>query len=389
MLQQHTDRRTFITRLAWASAAVRGIDFDFSPSLAAEESELSISTPVPFQVVQRTGFDPLQGHEHGKKNPRLGEGKITILGFVPENFPARFEYRVATWADALGESGEWRTLEVHRNNFHFEAQAKVPAGGWYRLEVRGHVSEKKTIQQAIEPIGVGEVFLIAGQSYAAGANDELLRIDEESGRTASFDLSNKSWRIAHDPQPAVGDGGTIWPALGNLLVPLLRTPVGFANAAAGGTASRQWLPGEPLFDHLVKMAQAVGGFRAVLWQQGESDVIEKTSTQQYVENLVKIRAAFAERTGSRAPWLLAKSTLHPTVYNDPAGEQRIRSAIDQLVTKPGFLPGPDTDILGGENRGGPNTRRHFSGIGQRRAAQLWFAAIWQELMRPHEDRAAR
>ena len=231
---------------------------------------------------------------------------------------------------------------------------------------------------------MGEVFLIAGQSYAAGANDELLRVDEAWGRVAAFDLSNNSWRVAHDPQPAVGDGGTIWPALGDLLVPLLRTPVGFANAAVGGTSSRQWLPGEPLFENLVKMAKGVGAFRALLWQQGESDVIEKTSTQQYVDNLVKIRTIFEQQTGSKAPWLLAKSTLHPTVYNDPVGEQRIRTAIDQLVTLPGFRPGPDTDILGGENRGGPTTRRHFSGIGQRRAAQLWLASIWQELMHPTE-----
>lgn len=171
-------------------------------------------------------------------------------------------------------------------------------------------------------------------------------------------------------------------------MPLLRTPVGFANAAAGGTSSRQWLPDEPLFKNLIKVAQAVGGFRAVLWQQGESDVIEKTSTERYVANLRTIRAAFQQQTGNRAPWLLAKSTLHPTVYNDPVGEQRIRTAIEQLQMIPGFRPGPDTDLLGGENRGGPNTRRHFSGISQRRAAQLWFASVWQELTRPTNAAAA-
>jgi hypothetical protein len=30
-------------------------------------------------------------------------------------------------------------------------------------------------------------------------------------------------------------------------------------------------------------------------------------------------------------WLLAKSTLHPTVYNDPEAEGRIRSAIEASV----------------------------------------------------------
>jgi hypothetical protein len=73
--------------------------------------------------------------------------------------------------------------------------------------------------------------------------------------------------------------------------------------------------------------------------------------------------------------------LHPTVYNDPEGEARIRTAIDELCQQPGFRPGPDTDLLTGENRGGLGTRRHFSGIGQRRAGQMWFAAIWGELAR--------
>jgi hypothetical protein len=95
-----------------------------------------------------------------------------------------------------------------------------------------------------------------------------------------------------------------------------------------------------------------------------------------------IREALEKEWGFSPPWLLAKSTLHPTVYINPKHEGQIRAAIDQLWTTPGFRQGPDTDILGGANRGGPNTRQHFSGIGQRRAASLWFAAIWQELNNP-------
>jgi hypothetical protein len=120
----------------------------------------------------------------------------------------------------------------------------------------------------------------------------------------------------------------------------------------------------------------------VLWQQGESDVIEHRSTEYYVKNMKTIREALAKEWGFDPPWLLAKSTLHPTVYNDAAAEGRIRAAIDQLCTLPGFRPGPDTDILAGDNRGGLGTRRHFSGIGQRRAGLMWFAAIWHELNRP-------
>ena len=159
----------------------------------------------------------------------------------------------------------------------------------------------------------------------------------------------------------------------------LRVPIGFANVAVGGTSSMQWMPEEKLHPRLVQTGKTLGRFRAVLWQQGESDVIAKTTATKYFENLKTIRETAAKAWGFEPPWLLAKSTLHPTVYNNPEGEGRIRSAIDELVKLPGFRPGPDTDTLTGENRGDAKSRRHFSGIGQRRAAEMWFAVLKREL----------
>lgn len=128
--------------------------------------------------------------------------------------------------------------------------------------------------------------------------------------------------------------------------------------------------------------RAAGRFRFVLWQQGESDVIENIPTATYVERLQSIRDGLTKEWGFGPTWLLAKSTLHPTVYNKPVEEARIREAIDQLWKLPGFAPGPDTDILAGENRGDVKSRRHFSPIGQRRAGLMWFASVWAAL---HEE----
>jgi hypothetical protein len=228
---------------------------------------------------------------------------------------------------------------------------------------------------------VGEVFLIAGQSYAAGWNDELTRVEDPAGRVVAYDPRLKSWRIAHDPQPCDGRGGTIWPPMANALLPIVRVPIGLVNVAVGATASRQWMPKERLFENLATAGSDLGRFRAVLWQQGESDVIEKINAATYVDRLITIRQAAAKRWGFEPPWLLAKSTLHPTVYSDPVHEGQIREAIERLWRLPGFRPGPDTDILGGENRGGRESLRHFSPIGQRRAGLLWFAAVWNELNR--------
>jgi hypothetical protein len=124
----------------------------------------------------------------------------------------------------------------------------------------------------------------------------------------------------------------------------------------------------------------MGRFRAVLCQQGESDVIEKTTAARYVKNLTTIHKTLAKEWGFDPVWLPAKSTLHPAAYNNPDGEQVIRNAIDELWRHEGFFPGPDTDILGGENRSVLLSQgRHFTALGQRRAALMWFASVWELL----------
>ncbi len=140
----------------------------------------------------------------------------------------------------------------------------------------------------------------------------------------------------------------------------MNVPIGLANVAWGGTSSDQWLPAGELHQRLVDAGKKLGRFRAVLWQQGESDVIGKTPIEKYVANLTAIRQSAADAWGKSPRWLLAKSTLHPTVYNDNAGETRIRHAIDELTKLPGFAPGPDTDLLDGDRRGPIDSRRHFT-----------------------------
>jgi lysophospholipase L1-like esterase len=129
----------------------------------------------------------------------------------------------------------------------------------------------------------------------------------------------------------------------------------------------------------VAAGKALGSFRAVLWQQGESDVIAKTTTTKYVANLRAIRSAAVDAWGLEVPWLLAKSTHHPTVYHDPDEEGRIRKAVDELAALPGFRPGPDTDALTGDSRGDMKSRRHFTGAGQRRAAESWVRVLKEHI----------
>ena len=359
---------------------------------AAEPVPGQILAPLPYQVVQREGYDPRRAGPHEPGGAVLGFADVPIEVDWPAGAltnSTMIEVRAEPLPGAFGSGSEWAVAVGELRDQKWSAKVRVPAGGWYRLGVRVRRGEEVVAMASVEPFGVGEVFVVAGQSYAVGANDELTKVDDPAGRVVAYHVVKRTWQVANDPQPNSGDGGTIWPATGNLLLPIAQVPIGFVNVAVGGTASRQWLPGEKLYENLAAAGKSIGRFRAVLWQQGESDVIEHRSTEYYVANLTKIRASLAEHWGFSPPWLLAKSTLHPTVYNDPEGEARIRTAIDELCKQPGFHPGPDTDVLAGENRGGAGTRQHFSGIGQKRAGQMWFAAIWQELSRAEQTRQAK
>lgn len=340
-------------------------------SVAQAETTLKLESPRPYQVVQRMGVAPGAGY-----------ARVVVRGESPIGAERdEWEYRVVTLAEPTPTSA-WAKLTPRREGSKFEATARVAAGGWYRLEVRCRVNDTAVAVGSVEPIGVGEVFVVAGQSYATNCNDERFKVTDPQSRVAAFDSAKETWGVANDPQPAPdgSDGGSIWPPLGDALAKELRVPIGFANVAVGATSSMQWMPNGNLHGRLVKAGQTLERFRAVLWQQGESDVIAKTSLEQYVANLTSIREAAAKAWSFEPPWLLAKSTLHPTVYNDAEGEGRIRSAIDELLKRPGFKAGPDTDSLKGENRGDAKSRRHFSAIGQRHAAEMWLAALRREVL---------
>lgn len=350
------------------------------PLLAADVAKVKITSPQPYEVVQREGFEAGNSHDHSYPgSPAIGYADVTVEGTVPEGIKGGWEFRIVPLKHAFGSAFDWALLDLEIEGDSFHGPAEVNAGGWYRLEIRCVDNGKTVAEGSVEPFGVGEVFVVAGQSYAAGANDELLKVTEPGQPVSAYDWKSKKWQVANDPQPHVGDGGTIWPALGDILAPMLRVPVGFVNVAVGGTSTRQWMPEGELHKNLVSAGINVGMFRAVLWQQGESDVIEKTPAETYIKNMTRIRESAARAWRFEPPWLLAKSTFHPTVYKDPEGEERIRSAIQQLWKRPHFAPGPDTDLLSGENRGDMNSRRHFTGIGQRRAAMLWFVSIWNEI----------
>src|SRR5262249_30593814 len=121
----------------------------------------------------------------------------------------------------------------------FQASISLPAGGWYRLEFRGTHDEKIVAETSLPHLGVGEVFVVAGQSNAGNYGSEVQQ--PKTGLVASFD--GKLWRPANDPQPgAGGKGGSFMPAFGDEMAKRFDVPIGVVPIAVGSTSVREWLP---------------------------------------------------------------------------------------------------------------------------------------------------
>lgn len=366
----------------------------FSLKLRAEETNsqppLQLSRPLDYQVHQRVS---------------RAEGTIIVAGSWDRDNGSSgvLEARLV----GAGLSRNWQKLaSINSGMTNFHAELKAPAGGWYRLETRVRQGNQIVAEMAIEHVGIGEVFVIAGQSNSANFGEE--RQQPQSGLVAA--LGGGKWQLANDPQPgAGGGGGSFIPSFGDAMAERFKVPVGIIATGAGGTSIREWMrqgtrfPNPPtltgnvnqlasgewqstglLFKNLITRMKATGphGFRAVLWHQGESDANQADPSRTLPGGLYQKFVAELIRDSRReakweAPWFVAQASYHTP---DDTGSPEIRAA-QQALWKSGIaLEGPDTDALTGEfrERGGKGV--HFSGRGLREHGMRWAekVSLWLE-----------
>jgi hypothetical protein len=341
------------------------------------EAALRIVWPVESAVVQR------QSRAAGAI-PVEVRASLPVAGVI--------EARVVLAADA-----PWQSLT--RNGETFTGLLDAPAGGWHRLEVRSVVEGAVVVEEAaVEKVGVGEVFVVAGQSNSANHGEE--RLAPATGRVVTLDPEGV-WRVAADPQPgASGDGGSFLPALGDRLEAEFDVPIGLVACGIGATSVREWLPpgsrfpAPPTLTGHVRAVDGAGwesdgeafamllrrmrqcgerGFRALLWHQGESDANQADASRtltgdRYREYLTTVIQESRRRIGWEPPWFVAQVSYH--VPGDEASAD-IRAAQASLWQEGIALEGPDSDALKGPLRDSGGKGVHFSGPGLREHGKRW------------------
>jgi N-sulfoglucosamine sulfohydrolase len=344
----------------------------------------------------------------------LGQGEVLLQGALPipevpagraaGNERAKAKAVSTQWEVRVLDSNEkqvvaWKLIPTVPIDRYLNTKILVPQGGWYFAEVRNALDHEERIRS--EMFGVGDVYLVAGQSNSA--NYGSVRTQPTSDMVSAFD--GRQWKIAKDPQPgAAGEQGSFVPALGDLLVERERVPIGFASVGMGGTSVREWLPrgtrferqpttgancwkhpeggfestGE-LFNRLTERLVYFGptGVKAILWHQGESDAgqaragypkerqISGEDYRHYMEGMIERTRKVAQWD---VPWLVAQATYHS---EDDANDEEFRQAQREVTKLKAVYPGADTDLLRAEFRDGV----HFNERGLKAHAKFWSDTI--------------
>ena len=238
-------------------AAICCAVFLATASVFAEDA-LTINLPLERQVTQRT---------------EQNQADITIAGVVQG--PADV---IETKADlgkvaARGKAVDWTVIAQGSAiaEGKFSGKLSLEAGGWYVISIRALRGKDVIATSKITKVGVGDVFITAGQSNSA--NYGKPRQVAKDDRVVYF--NGKCFVPAEDPIPGgCGGGGSAWPILGDQIVKSQQIPVCFRSASLTWTAVQAWMPPETrLYKNLVKCVGEFGqgGVCAVLWHQGESD----------------------------------------------------------------------------------------------------------------------
>ena len=161
-----------------------------APDTGATQT-VGVTKPVTRQVVQRVAANT---------------GTIAIQGTYAGT-PTRIEARAVVMAGS-GNSGSdtaWITITPSPTGGTFSGSlGPVTAGGWYQIEVRSVTAGAPGVTSSVQRVGVGDVYLTAGQSNSANYGTPAGVCADD--RVSSYNYSNGVWAKAADPMP-----GARWP----------------------------------------------------------------------------------------------------------------------------------------------------------------------------------
>ncbi len=335
---------------------------------------------------------------------------IHITGYYTVSM-SRIEARL-TVRDGVGTAVDWTTIQTNPQSGVYSGD--LPAkGGWYNLEVRGIANGQPTGATVVERVGVGEVFVVAGQSNAQGVPVYATGrpVSPPSAATDRVSCVNLYTTSQDDPPVPVfshldggsnlapgGYNGWCWSTLGDLLTQRLGVPILFLNAGWGGTGVSNWvesytqgttnslytgvaLPAGQPYANLRTALRAYTnmlGVRAVLWHQGEADnrlnffFPSLNTASLYASRLTGIINQSRNDTGKPLTWVVARASYddeYKSNSNILAGQNAVIAGTANVYA------GPNTDVIQIPRDRGIGDNVHFDPAGLIEVANAWNTSL--------------
>lgn len=182
----------------------------------------------------------------------------------------------------------WVKCEVTGGEWHGVIPA-VPAGGLYRVETKldfpGSDGNSIIRGDMVNHIGVGDLYVIAGQSNASGRAGDPIADGPELGvhvmrNSGLWDLASHPLNDTTDALPADhletnNPSHSPWLWFAKRLKAELNIPIGLLQTSQGGCGLWQYNPEEEgsLYRNMLRIVRdfAPDGVRGVLWYQGCAD----------------------------------------------------------------------------------------------------------------------
>ncbi|AQG82580.1 T9SS type A sorting domain-containing protein [Spirosoma montaniterrae] len=286
--------------------------------------------------------------------------------------------RVQAEITGQGIGTNWVTIQRNPRGSIFQGSLRAQ-GGWYRLEVQAFAGGTVIARDEVRKIGIGEVFIITGQSNAQGfQNFGAVGASDDRVNCVVYDNTTAN-SLADPPAPTFqqlsanaiigprGQSAWCWGVLGDLIAQRFNVPVLFINTAWAATGSQNWAesaqglptkniyaigtpnelypPGMPYANLVIALRYycSLQGLRAILWQQGENDTFPlKTPRSTYAQRLQYLVNKTRADTDRYPAWVLARSsyTIGLTSQDVLQGQNDVINTYNNNV-----FAGPFTDNI--------------------------------------------
>jgi hypothetical protein len=281
-----------------------------------------------------------------------GFGEISLQGRWVGDPAGRVEVRLVyeETGAPVDAALDWREADTSREGHWTAKLERIPAGGLYRLETRFNVNgsdEWSARGDMRHFLGVGDLWVIAGQSNSAGYGRGPFHDPPELG--IHLFRNSGVWSLASHPMNESTDtihtvnreggnpGHSPYLQFAKTLKSHLNVPIGLIQTSLGGSPLSQWNPSENanagLYENMLYCVEVAGGtVKGVVWYQGESDA-EGVNAQTYEDRF--IRAVQSWREALDQPELQVVTVQLNRVYGAPndnmdVGWSRVREAQRQV-----------------------------------------------------------